>query len=178
MKLHPAVRSAILPGWGEASLAKSSQSQFFSLLELTLWSSCIGFYKFSNHKKMQYKSYAARHADVRPENKNHKYWVDIGNYINLEQHNAEHLRWRYISDIYDYDDYWSWESVYHMQQFEKMRIESDMLAKYSEYVIGMITFNHIVSAINSLYISRIDQNVKFHTYIGGDRFQLQFFYNF
>ena len=34
-----------------------------------------------------------------------------------------------------------------MKKFEKMRIESDMLSKYGEYVIGVITLNHIVSAI-------------------------------
>ena len=34
---------------------------------------------------MQYQSYAAEYAGVNPKNKNHKYWVDIGNYINQEQ---------------------------------------------------------------------------------------------
>ena len=177
-KLHPVVKSALFPGWGEVSLLKPSQSRFFSLLELTLWSSCIGFYKFSNHKKFQYQSYAAQHAGVNPENKNHKYWVDIGNYINLEQHNAEHFRWRYINDIYDYDYSWSWESQYHMKKFETMRIQSDMLAKYSEYVIGMITLNHIVSAINSLYLSRLNQNVKLYSYINKNNIKLQLYYDF
>ena len=61
---HPAVKSGLFPGWGEISLSKPKQSRFFILLELTLWTSCIGFYQFSNHKKMQYQSYAAEYAGV------------------------------------------------------------------------------------------------------------------
>ena len=177
-RLHPAVKSSLFPGWGEISLSKPKQSRFFILLELTLWSSCIGFYQFSNHKKMQYQSYAAEYAGVNPKNKNHKYWVDIGNYINQEQHNAEHLRWRYINDLYENNDSWSWESKYHMKKFEKMRIESDMLSKYGEYVIGVITLNHIVSAINSLYLSKLPQNLELYSSFNGDSFKLHFYYDF
>ena len=68
-ELHPAFKSGLFPGWGEVSLSKPKQSRFFILLELTLWSSCIGLYQFSNHKKMQYQSYAAEYAGVNPENK-------------------------------------------------------------------------------------------------------------
>ena len=178
IKLHPAVKSGLFPGWGEVSLSKSSQSRFFILLEITLWSSCMGLYQFSNHKKLQYQSYAAKYAGVNPKNKNHKYWVDIGNYINLEQHNAEHLRWRYINDLYDNNYSWSWQSKYHMKKFEKMRIESDMLLKYGEYVIGMITLNHIVSSINSLYLSKLTHNVELYSSIDESSVRLQLFYDF
>ena len=177
-KLHPAIKSGLFPGWGEISLSEPSQSRFFFLLELTLWSSCIGLYQFSNHKKLQYQSYAAEYADVNPSNKDHKYWVDIGNYIDLEQHNAEHLRWRYINDLYDDSNSWRWKSQYHMKKFEKMRIESDMLSKYGEYVIGMITLNHIVSAINSLYLSKLTKKVEIYSYINKNSVRLQFYYDF
>tara|TARA_Y100001980_G_C14530746_1_gene306695 strand:- start:724 stop:1284 length:561 start_codon:yes stop_codon:yes gene_type:complete len=163
--IHPAVKSALIPGWGESSLSKPAQSRFFNLLELTMWSTCIGFYKFSKHQKFQYQSYAAKYAGVNRKKKNHKYWVDIGNYVSLESHNAEHLRWRQIGDIYNNDFYWNWESQTHMKKFEEMRIRSDELAKYGEYTIGIITLNHIISAINSLYLSRLNDKVKIYSVI-------------
>ena len=173
---HPAVKSILMPGWGESSLSKSSQSRFFNLIELTLWSTCLGFYKFSDHQRLQYQSYAAKYAGTNQRNKSHKYWVDIGNYLSLESHNAEHLRWRQIYDIYDYDYNWNWKSEKHMKKFEKMRIRSDKLSKYGEYTIGLITLNHIISAINSLYLSRLNENVKIHSLIENNEIKIQIRY--
>mgnify|MGYP001158211989 FL=1 len=177
-KIHPAVQSAFIPGWGESSLLKPSQSRFFNLLELTLWSTCLGFYNFSNHQKLQYQSYAVKYAGTNRKNKNHKYWVDIGNYLSLENHNAEHLRWRQIDDLYDSDYDWSWESHKHMKKFEEMRIRSDKLAKYGEYTIGIITLNHIVSAVNSLYLSKLSDNVKIYSFIEKNDMKIQLQYDF
>ena len=176
--IHPLVKSALIPGWGESSLSKPSQAQFFNLLELTLWSTCFGFYKFSNHKKLQYQSYAAKYAGINGKNKSHKYWVDIGNYLNLESHNAEHLRWRQIDDLYDFDYDWNWESQKHMKKFEEMRIRSDKLEKYGEYTIGIITLNHIISSINSLYLSRLNNNVRFYSFIEKGKIKIELNYDF
>ena len=176
--IHPAVKSVLMPGWGESSLLKSSQSRFFNLIELTLWSSFLGFYTFSNHQKLQYKSYAAKYAGTNWKSKSHKYWVDIGNYMSLESHNAEHLRWRQIDDIYDTNYDWSWKSQKHMKKFEEMRIRSDKLSKYGEYTIGLITLNHIISAINSLYLSRLNNQVNIHSLINQNQIKIQLKYDF
>jgi len=177
-KIHPALKSAIMPGWGESSLLKPSHSLFFNLLEMTLWSTCLGLYNFSNHQKLQYQSYASKYAGINRKNKNHKYWVDIGNYLSLENHNAEHLRWRQIDDIYGNDYDWNWESQKHMKKFEKMRIRSDKLAKYGEYALGIITLNHIVSAINSHYLFRLSNKVKFYSFIDEKNIKVQLQYDF
>ena len=177
-KIHPAIKSALIPGFGESSLSRPSQSRFFKLLELTLWSTCIGFYKFSKHEKLQYQSYAAKYAGTNIEEKNHKYWVDIGNYLSLEQHNAEHLRWRQINDIYEAEYYWKWKSKGHMAKFEEMRIRSDKLSKYGEYTLGIITLNHIVSSINSLYLSKVSDNLKLHSSFQENNIELQLLFKF
>ena len=177
-KIHPAIKSALIPGFGESSLSRPSQSRFFKLLELTLWSTCVGFYKFSNHEKLQYQSYAAKYAGTNIKEKNHKYWVDIGNYLSLEQHNAEHLRWRQINDIYEAEYYWKWKSKGHMAKFEEMRIRSDKLSKYGEYTLGIITLNHIVSSINSLYLSKVSDNLKLHSSFQENNIELQLLFKF
>ena len=174
--IHPAVKSMLMPGWGESSLLKSSHSRFFNLMELTLWSTCLGFYKFSNHQKLQYQSYAAKYAGTNYKNKNHKYWVDIGNYLSLQSHNAEHLRWRQIDEIYDDHYDWNWKSQNHMKKFEQMRIKSDKLSKYGEYTIGIITLNHIISAINSLYFSRLNNNVKIYSLVQENEIKIKLRY--
>ncbi len=177
-EFHPSIKSAIIPGWGESSLAKTTQSKFFNLMELTLWSTFLGFHNLSSHKRLQYKSYAAKYAGISIENKNHKYWVDIGNYLSLSDHNEEHLRWRQINDIYNEDFDWSWKSRNHMNKFENMRISSDKLAKYGQYTLGVITLNHIVSCINSLYLSRLNNNLKIYSFPKGKNINVFFLYNF
>ena len=147
-------------------------------MELTLWSAFLGFHNLSIHKSLQYKSYAVKHAGVSIENKNHKYWVDIGNYQSLSDHNEEHLRWRQINDIYNKNFDWSWESRNHMEKFEEMRIGSDKLAKYGQYTLGLITLNHIVSCINSLYLSKLNQELKIHSFATRKNFKVLFLYNF
>ena len=177
-EVHPPLKSAIFPGWGESSLSKTTQSKFFNLMELTLWSAFLGFHNLSKHKSLQYKSYAAKYAGVSIDNKNHKYWVDIGNYLSLSDHNEEHLRWRQINDIYNEDFDWSWKSVNHMKKFEEMRISSDILAKYGQYTLGVITLNHIVSSINALYLSRLNDELKIHSFSSGKNINVLFLYNF
>ncbi len=80
--------------------------------------------------------------------------VDIGNYIDINHHNEEHLRWRSFDEIYDDKDKWYWDSHENMKIFESMRINSDILQKNCEYILGAITLNHIISAIDSLYLIR------------------------
>ncbi len=163
--IHPFIKSAILPGWGETSLNSKKRAYTFSFIELSLWTSYLGAYSFSFNQKRQYETFAAEHAGVNINGKNHSYWVDIGNYIDMGQHNAEHLRWRLIDEVYDQeDDKWTWDSKENMKKFETMRINSDMLLKTSEYILGAITLNHILSSIDSLYLSRLKREKEFSFY--------------
>ena len=153
--IHPAVRSAILPGWGETVLGNKKRARIFTLAEVTLWTACLGAYTFSYHQALEYESFAVEHAGVDVNGKNHKYWVDIGNYIDLEHHNAEHLRWRIMDELYDQDDEWIWDSASNMKKFEAMRINSDILAKRGMDILVAVAVNHIISAIDALYLSRL-----------------------
>tara|TARA_Y100000768_G_C23924033_1_gene656502 strand:- start:84 stop:683 length:600 start_codon:yes stop_codon:yes gene_type:complete len=154
-ELNPVLKSSLIPGWGEAVLENNKRARLFSSIELSLWTACLATYTASYHQMLQYQSFAVEHAGVDADNKDHKYWVDIGNYIDLDQHNSEHLRWRYLDEIYSESDHWLWDNKNNMKNFESMRIRSDMLAKTGEYVIGAIIMNHLLSAIDTLYLLRL-----------------------
>ena len=62
----------------------------------------------------------------------------------------------------------------HMEKFEKMRISSDKLAKYGQYTLGVITLNHIISCINSLYLSRLNNQLKIHSFSAGKNINFPF----
>ena len=66
----------------------------------------------------------------------------------------------------------------HMNKFEEMRISSDKLAKYGQYTLGVITLNHIVSFINALYLSRLNNELKIYSFPKGKNINVLFLYNF
>ena len=179
-KIHPMVKSAILPGWGEASLKNLKRAKIFRLSEISLITTCLSTYTFSNIKKSQYITFAVEHAQVDSEGKDHQYWVDIGNYQNMKSHNDEHLRFREIESIYpdNSDNEWEWDSETNRKEFESMRILSDRLAHSGKFIIGGIVMNHILSSIDALYLYRIQslESISLYPYIypgGSTEFRLK-----
>ena len=174
--MHPSLQSFLFPGWGQTTLNNKKHARTFTFIELTLWATYLGSYTFSKHQKFQYQSFAANHASVNTEYKNHDYWVDIGNYIDIDHHNEEHLRWRIFDELYTEKDSWYWDSHRNMKKFENMRIKSDMLKKNCEYIIGAMTLNRILSAIDSLYLLRSlkTKKIAFFPIIGEKQNGLKF----
>ena len=157
--IQPMVKSAVLPGWGQASLEKSKRARIFRFTEVSLISACIGAYTFSGHQANQYKSFAVEHAGVDSHGKNHEYWVDIGNYTDMENYNAEHLRFRDMESLYAENEGWdwTWDSKKNKNSFQNMRIKSDLLALTGKFIIGGIVVNHILSSIDALYLTRLEK---------------------
>ena len=158
-KLHPMVKSAILPGWGEAVMQNSKRARIFRLTEISLITASISAYTFSEHYTNRYESFAVEHAGVDARGKDHQYWVDIGNYTDLTSHNDEHLRFRDLDNLYVENDGWdwNWDSKDNKNTFETMRIRSDNLAMTGKFIIGGIVMNHIISAIDALYLTRLEK---------------------
>ncbi|HIA94151.1 MAG TPA: hypothetical protein EYO16_02625 [Candidatus Marinimicrobia bacterium] len=158
-RLHPVVKSALLPGWGEAALQNSKRARIFRLVEVSLVTACISAYTFSGHQAKQYESFAVEHAGIDARGKEHQYWVDLGNYSDMASHNEEHLRFREMESLYAENEgwNWTWDSKENKSTFETMRIRSDVLGMMGKFIIGSIVVNHIVSAIDVLYLTRLEK---------------------
>ena len=83
----------------------------------------------------------------------------MGNYSSMDDHNDEHLRFRDIDDLYPENEGWdwTWDSDKNKTTFETMRIGSDKLALRGKFIIGGLIVNHIVSAIDALYLTRLEK---------------------
>ena len=160
--LNPVLKSAVLPGLGQFELGEKKRSKVFILVECTLLATCIGTYYFSNKQVKNYKSFSAYHAGVDIRNKNHKYWVDIGNYINYQDYNQEHLRFRESEDLYLPDHQWSWDLEINRIEFKKMRINADKTKRRTNFIIGSIIINHIVSFIDVHYLKGMKNNTSLY----------------
>jgi hypothetical protein len=159
--ISPVVKSLVLPGWGEYSLDNQIRGRIFVLSETVLLLAILGSYSVAQRQETEYKAYAAEHAGIDPIGKDRQFWVDIGNYSSLFLFNEEHLRWREFKSLYEDNDTWAWawDSGNNRERFENMRIASDSWSLRGSFLIGGVVLNHIVSAIDALYLSRIS-NIK------------------
>ena len=159
--ISPVFKSLVLPGWGEYSLGNQIRGRIFVLSETMLLLAILGSYSVSKRQDTEFKAYAAEHAGISPVGKDRQFWVDIGNYSSLLAFNEEHLRWRDFNALYEDNDTWtwSWDSNDNRERFENMRIASDSWMLRSSFFIGGVVLNHIVSAIDALYLSKIS-NIK------------------
>ncbi len=155
--LNPVLQSALLPGWGQKSLNYSDRSRVFTYVESGLVLSIIGSTTYANILKKNYIAYAVAHAAVSSSGKSHEYWVDIGNFATIEDYNDEHLRNREMDDIYEVSPQWGWvwDTDSHRDFFEQKRILSDQMKQVASFGVGAMILNHMVSAIDALYLKRI-----------------------
>jgi len=157
----PVVKSLVFPGWGEYSLDNQIRGRIFVLSETVLLLAILGSYSVSQRQETEFRAYAAEHAGIIPDGKDRQFWVDIGNYSSLLAFNEEHLRWRDFNALYEDNDTWTWawDSGNNRERFENMRIASDSWRLRGSFLIGGVVLNHIVSAIDALYLSKIS-NIK------------------
>ena len=106
--ISPVLKSLIFPGWGEYALGYQQRGRIMALTESVIFISILGSYSNSNTFESNYQSYAAQHAGVSTVGKNRQYWIDVGNYLSIDQFNEEHLRWRDFNAVYEQDNNWNW----------------------------------------------------------------------
>jgi len=153
----PVVKSLMLPGWGEYSMERPERGKAFMVTETALWTTFIGALIVSDSYTQKFQAFAADHAGIETFGKDRQYWVDIGNYVSMEAHNEEHLRFREYDALYpengEWD--WSWSSDSKRKKYREYRVSSDTWILGSKFVVGGIVINHIISAIDALYLKRI-----------------------
>ena len=156
-ELDPVIKSILIPGWGQKALGRKKRARVYNYFESGLILTVVGSSTFSNIKIKNYIAFASEHAAISSSEKNHKYWVDIGNYDSITDYNDEHLRNREMDDLYPDDKKWSWDwdTDANRKAFEKERISSDQLKLAATFGIGALMVNHIVSAIDVLYLKRV-----------------------
>jgi len=175
-KIPPTIKSAILPGWGEYDLNKSSRGNFFLTTEIIGVALTTFSYVKSRNIATTYQAIAAEHANVIGDGKNHQFWVDIGNYDSQIDYNDEHLRWREFDNLYPNEANWNWDwdTEEKRKEFEDLRIESDRMKLAGKFFIGGIILNHIISVIDVYYLKNISlkEKVEFSSYINPDNYTL------
>ena len=156
------MRSAILPGWGEARLGLEDRSHSFFRREGLLWLAFLGEKSLSSWYEDDYKAFGTLHASVDMSDKSYQFAVDMGNYDSFEAYNFAKDQYRQIDEKYpEGEGYeWNWNSTENREIFEDLRIKSATADKYASFVVGGLFLHRIVSVIDILYMKRSTSRIQ------------------
>ena len=145
------LRSMVIPGWGQRYAGKGTTVGTVTFVtDITLWGTVIGLGALGRWKKDAYQTYASTHAGVNNHGKDHQYYVDIGNFQDINQFNEQQRRDRQFDQLYlSSDDWWEWDSLSNRLHFKSLRIHSDRAFNSRYYIVGAIFLNHLFSAIHA-----------------------------
>ncbi len=143
--------SLLLPGMGEMYAGNYGRGKYFTIAEGVLWVTLIGFDQYGRWLQDDARSYAVQHADISLSGKNDRYFIDIGEYMSVQDYNQQMLRDRTPHKVMDENSSlaWNWDTKANQLNFRNLRISSDQAFNNTKFVAAAIIINHIVSAIDA-----------------------------
>lgn len=146
-----ALYSLALPGMGELYAGSFSSGRYFLAAEGVLWLTYAIFQVRADALRDDARSFAVGHAGVTLRGKSDQYFVDIGNFLSIDEYNEKKLRDRDAGKVYDpalgYG--WQWDSDGSRASFRDQRVASDNMYNNRKFVVAVILINHVASAINA-----------------------------
>jgi len=157
-----AVYSLLLPGMGELYADAFGSGKYFLIAEGLLWLTYTGFEVHGNALRDDARAFASARAGVNVLGKDDQYFIDIGNFIDINEYNDKKLRDREPSILYNpaagYS--WRWDSDAARATYRDQRVASDNMYNNRKFAVGAVIINHVASAINAARaaISRNKEN--------------------
>lgn len=149
------IRSALIPGWGQRATGAKGAARNFFVAEAGLWLGVISFNVHGNWLKDDYRLLASEHAEVDTRGKSDKYYVDVGNFADIEEYNQSRLQRRDVAALYDpATHHWQWDTEANRNRFADLRLRSDRSFSRSELFVAAILANHIISGIHAAWLAR------------------------
>ncbi len=143
--------SLVLPGMGELYAEGFSSGKYFLIAEGVLWLGYAAIEVHGNDLRDGSRSFAVAHAGIDAASKDDDFFVNIGNFMTVNDYNDKKLRDRDPEKLYDpllgYN--WKWDTDASRLTYREQRINSENMYNNRKFVGAAILINHIVSAINA-----------------------------
>ncbi len=164
--------SLLLPGMGELYAESFDKGKYFTIADAVLWGTVAGFNIYGNYQKDNYIAFAESYAGIDPDNKNDKFFADIGYYNDINQYNKAKELDRQFKETYDPKTYyWQWDSDARRKEFRNIWLSSENAYNNIRFAVGALILNRIISAINavrlvSAYNKNLEQNLSWNVSFG------------
>jgi hypothetical protein len=147
-------RSFLIPGWGQRTAGARTSARTFFTAELALWAGFTAFQVRGRWLENDYQLFAETHAGLQAEGKAKRYFVDVGNYDDIDAYNEAKLRNRDVAALYDRQSYyWQWDSDANRRRFDSIRVRSESAYTNSGFIIAGVLANHVISGIHAVYLA-------------------------
>ncbi len=156
------IYSALLPGMGELYAGGYSSGKYFTIADGVLWGGLIGATAYANNQKDNYESFAVTYGGVDLNNKDEKYFGNIGNYLDIYQYNRSQELDRNFDDVYNEEThYWKWSGQEQRSEYRSMWKSSETAYNSTRFIIGALILNRIASVINAVrLVNAHNKNLK------------------
>jgi hypothetical protein len=146
-----AIYSLLVPGMGELYTGGFSSGKYFLIAEGVLWLGYAVLDIYGNAIRDDARMFAVVRAGVNPAGKNDQFYVDIGNFLDVDEYNQKKLRDREPEKLYDPSQGygWKWDADASRVAFRDRRVASDNAYNSRKFVVAAVLVNHIASAINA-----------------------------
>jgi hypothetical protein len=142
-------KSLVIPGWGQLELGQRSAALTFFGTEVALVGGMLALNSYGRAGRADYRSLAAAYAGV-VGNHDHDFYVDVGNWMSVDEYNERRLRDRQFDALYTSpEDRWYWDSEDHRGEMERARVRSDGAVNKILCLGGGLAINHVASAIHA-----------------------------
>lgn len=150
-----ALYSILLPGAGQYYCGQRKTARYFFAAEAASWLGYIAFRTYGGWKKDDYIQYGLEHAGAQLEDKDDEFIDYVSFYDNIDQYNEYG---RAIDRDRPYfaktaAHYWSWDSDDKKNAFRDLKNRSREAYRRSDFMIGAMILNRIVSAIHAVRIA-------------------------
>jgi TM2 domain-containing membrane protein YozV len=145
------ISSLILPGMGELYGGSLGTGKYFLIAEGVLWLTYATFGVYGDALRDDARAFAVARAGITTAGKNDQYYIDIGNFLDLNQYNDKKLRDREPSRLYDpaAGFWWAWDTDASRASYRNQRIASENMFNNQKFVLAALLINHVASAINA-----------------------------
>jgi hypothetical protein len=149
------LKSLVLPGWGEHSLAKTRRGYLLNSVDALLWITFAALELHGSGLLADMKAYATTHAGIQPARKDDYFFTDIGNYDSIYEYNEQKLRYRQSAALYDQEDaFWAWDSEASRLEFDDLRVRGNTALRNAGFAIAGLVLNRIVSVFDIILLTR------------------------
>lgn len=150
---NTALKSLLLPGWGQRSQGKRTAANVFVMVEGLFWGGVIGFNKYSGWKLEDSRRWAALHAGSSLIGKDNNYFQYMALYPDMTTFNAaQYSGLGDPSSAYPagagYD--WRWSSEGAWKRYRELRRDSRLATSYATIALSGIVAGRLVGAVSAL----------------------------
>ena len=139
--------SLFLPGSGELYAGNVRTGTYLMAVDGALWMTYAGFVLHGDWILTDARQFAAMKAGADFSGKDDRFDVNVGNFISTAAYNQVRLRNREYAETYSDPGFqWLWLQESDRLHYRSLRIKSNQIHQASEFVIGALVVNRIISA--------------------------------